>query len=123
MQAIDVTETVTSVHVTRRALPQLLRVAFFSGALAFATFVLWNVALSQGSWLPPLDQMPDWAKQALVYLSTAAGLAIMVYPLLRGLKVLLFGKAWEFDAARGRVTCNGKIVALTSEIDHLRLTG
>ena len=123
MQAIDVTETVIGVQVTHRVLPQLLRVAFFSGALAFATFVLWNVDLSQGSWLPPLDRMPDWAKQALIYLATGAGLAIIVYPIVRGAKVLIFGEVWEFDALRQRVTRNGEVVALATDIDHPRLTG
>jgi len=76
MQAIEVTDTATGVRVRHRALPALLQAVFFSGALAFATFVLANVDLSNASWLPPFDRLPGPAKQALLY-RMIGSLAIM----------------------------------------------
>lgn len=75
MQAIEGTDTATGVRVRHRALPARLQAVFFSGALAFATFVLANVDLSNASWLP-FDRLPDPAKQALLY-RIIGSLAIM----------------------------------------------
>jgi hypothetical protein len=55
-------------------LPALLQAVFFSGALAFATFVLANV--DRSSWLPPFDRLPGPAKQELLH-RIIGSLAIM----------------------------------------------
>ena len=121
MQVISVTDTNSGVKVSHRAFPAGLRALFYAAMLAFVGFVLVNADLANESWLPPLDQMPAWAKSAVLFGCIGAGVALLLWPIVRGLKILLWGEVWEFETARQLVTRDGKVVLPFGEIRTLRI--
>ncbi|BAT60692.1 hypothetical protein GJW-30_1_03241 [Variibacter gotjawalensis] len=123
MQEIKISDITTGVRISRCAPPSLFRVVIFTASLGFVVWCLWQVDFSQGSWLPPFDLLPGWAKAAILVLSFGAGLAIIVYPIYRGLKILIHGEHWDFDAARRQVRRDGKLILFTTDIACLRVTG
>jgi hypothetical protein len=123
MKVIDVTDTAKSLTVTHRTLPAGMRVLFFTAALGFLGFVLANVDLSNSTWLPPFDRLPPTAKFALQFLCIGAGIAVLIWPIAKGLRILLWGEVWEFEAKRQLVTRNGRVVLSFGEIRNLRIEG
>lgn len=121
MQVISVTDTDAGVRVSHRAFPAGVHVLFFSALLAFMGFVLVNVDLANGTWLPPFDRLPESAKFAVQFVCIGAGLALLIWPVLRGLKILLWGEVWEFETVRQLITRDGEVVLPFGEIRTLRI--
>jgi hypothetical protein len=123
MQAISVTDTATGVMVSHRAFPAGLQVLFFSAFLLFMGFVLANTDMTAATWLPPFDRLPESAQRALLLLFLGASFALVLWPLIKGLRILVRGEEWEFDGARRLVTRNRKVMARFDEIRSLRIEG
>ena len=65
MQVISVIDTDTGVKVSHRAFPAGVQMLFFSALVAFMGFVLVNVDLANGTWLPPFDRLPQSRQNSL----------------------------------------------------------
>jgi len=109
--------------VSHRPFPAGVQVLVFSAFLLFMGFVLANTDTTGETWLPPFDRLPAWAQSALLLLFLGAAVALIVWPIIRGIRVILWGEVWEFDAARRRVIRNGKVVARFDEVRSLRIEG
>jgi hypothetical protein len=123
MQLLSVIDTATGVKVAHRAFPAAVQVLVFSAFLLFMALVLAKADTSNASWLPPFDRLPTLAQHALLLLFIGAALALVLWPIIRGIKVLVWGQIWEFDSVRRLVTRNGKAVVSFSEIKSLRIEG
>jgi hypothetical protein len=127
MRVIVVDETDSGVTITNRTLPQLLWGAFSVAATAFFAFVLYDTLPSLlaggGSWLPPLDRLPDIWKTAIIFACLAAGMAVVLTPLVTSFRTLRYGRVWRFDTRRLAITRNGLPVGRFNEAQAILVEG
>lgn len=127
MRVILIDETDSAVTITNRTLPQLLWAGFSLGAAAFFVWVLYNtlpgMLAGEGSWLPPLDRLPDIWKKAILLACLAAGLAIVLAPLVISFRTLRYGRVWRFDARKLAITRNGVLVGRFNEAQAILVEG
>jgi hypothetical protein len=123
MQLLSVIDTATGVKVAHRAFPAAVQVLLFSAFLLFMAFTLAKADMSNANWLPPFDRLPTLAQHALLLVFIGAALGLVLWPIIRGIKVLVWGEIWGFDSVRRLVTRNGKAVVSFSEIKTLRIKG
>lgn len=127
MKVMDVTETESGIILRYRALPALLKALFYAGCLGFGAYVVFQVwpeiSAGHGSWLPPFDQLPAWAKQAIIFMCLGISLLICFIPLYKSTRVFLCGECWHFDTLRHLVIRDEKEIAALSEVMEIVVEG
>lgn len=127
MKVMNVTETESGVTLRYRALPAALRALFFAGFIGFGTFCVvqvWpDIRGGKGSWLPPLDRLPEPVKQGIIFASIGIALLICLIPLFQSVRILLWGERWEIDVLRNLIIRDGEEVGALNDIVQIMLEG
>ncbi len=127
MQAITIDETPSGVTITNRSLPSVLQGVYSLAATIFFVFVLYktlpDLLNGGGSWLPPLDRLPEEWKTTILAICLVAAFVIVLAPLAISLRTLFFAKVWRFDVLARIVTRNGEQVGMLDECQEVIVEG
>jgi hypothetical protein len=127
MLAITVDDSLAGVAIVNRALPSVVQAVISVAMSLFFAFVLYrtlpDLLCGKGSWLPPLDQLPDEWKTTILAICLVAGFAIVLAPLAISLRTLLYAKVWRFDVLGRTVTRNGERIVALNEFQEILVEG
>jgi hypothetical protein len=127
MLAITVDDAPWGVTIVNRTLPSVAQAVISVAMSIFFAFVLHqtlpDLLGGKGSWLPPLDQLPDEWKTTILAICLVAGFAIVLAPLVISLRTLFFAKVWRFDVLGRIVTRNGAQIGTLDECQEIVVEG
>jgi hypothetical protein len=82
-----------------------------------------DIIAGHGSWLPPLDRLPEETKMLIIIACLGVSLLICLIPLWQGMRVLLWGERWEIDVMRHFIFHNGREVGMLQDVMEIGIEG